>query len=484
MERILLVMAAADEAAAAESLRTAAENAHAPETLSLGLLLPEGPAEAPGRPGLRILAGEDAWRQAVGFWRGETYILLGAPAMRFERDWDLRLTREADRLQRRLATGAVLTGCLPRETDLLHAVCPVAADAFDDAGRLVTQRGVPLRYAAESEPGALLCPSFCFARAGFFRDVADSPEAPCWTAFRRRWAVYTLHDPVARLTGDDVLPTLAPPEDSGTRRRFARHFGIDFDARTLSAKAREGVWRNSLEAPMRVPLRVRTREQLRGWDAGLSRLNPLAVTARLADAPGEDLPEQQLARFRRLCSLRDLPLICYADRASWPAVSKLLHNTVEFQPANGLPGAQRVKKEDADTYLRLSKLFLLAAARERDPGHSHYVWMDFDCLRFPVYEKTALDWPVVCGERITVGWVRGQPDTAMFSVPEMQVLPLCRDFSALSAAAVANTGALPPERAVWERLIREQPMRFELVELPRERELFSLMMPIDGENTK
>ena len=50
MERILLVMAAADEAAAAESLRTAAENAHAPETLSLGLLLPEVPAEAPERP--------------------------------------------------------------------------------------------------------------------------------------------------------------------------------------------------------------------------------------------------------------------------------------------------------------------------------------------------------------------------------------------------------------------------------------------------
>ncbi len=480
MERILLVMAAESQGEAGESLRTALEMARQPERLSVGLLLPRGD-EAPVTPNTRILAGTDPWREAVGLWRGETFILLGTPAMRFEQNWDLRLTREADRWQRRLATGAVLTGCLPRETDLLQAVSPVAANAFDPEGRLIQQRGVPLRYAAESEPGALISPSFCFARAGFFRDMAESPDEPFWTAFRRRWAVYTLWDPVAWLAADDPLPAVAAPEDPELRQRFTLHFGIDFSARTLSAKAREGVWRNSLEAPVKVPWRVRMQERLRGWDAGMSKLTPLVVTGRLADAPGEDPPEQQLVRFRRLCGLRDLPLVCYADRASWPQIAKTGCNLIEFQQADGLPGAQRVKKTEADAWIRLSKPFLLAAARDRDPNRSHYIWMDFDYLRYPVYGKTALDWPVICGQRVTVGWVNGRPDLSMFCVPEMQVLPLCRDFSAISAAAVARTGELPEERAVWERIIREQPLRFETVELPAERELFTLTMPIRDE---
>lgn len=481
MERILLVMAAADQAEASESLRTARANAHQAETLSVGLLLPSLPAETPEAADVRILVGTDLWRQAVGLWRGETFILLTTPFARFEQDWDLRLTREADRWQRRLATGAVLTGCLPREADLLRAVCPVAADAFDPEGRLALCRGVPLRYAAESESGAFISPSFCFARAGFFRDVAESAEAPFWTAFRKRWAVYTLHDPVAWLVTDDPLPAVTAAEDPELRQRFARHFGVDFDTRTLSAKAREGIWRNSLEAPVKVPWRIRMQERIRGWNAGMSKLTPLAVTGRLADAPGEDPPEQQMVRFRRLCALRDLPLVCYADRTSWPQIAKLGCNVIEYQRENGLPGAQQVKKTEAEAWFRLSKPFLLASARDRDPNRSHYVWIDFDYLRYPVYGKTALDWQVICGDRITVGWVDGHPDPSMFCVPEMQVLPLCRDFSALCAAAVARTGSLPRERAVWERIIRDQPQRFETVELPAGRELFSLTMPIRGE---
>ena len=484
MPRILLVLAAARAEDAAEALRSAAVHADEPELLSLGLAAPEGEVPVPeeGRAPVRLLREAcSAWQAVQTLWQGETWVLVGCPELRFRKGWDRRLAREAGIRQGQSAMGAVLSGCLPSPADAIAAVRPVAAAGFTEDSLLVTEPGLPLRYAFESEPAALIHPDFCFARAAFFADAAQSAEDPCWVAFRRRWAVYTLHAPWVTRTDPAAMPVIAAPDEPELLRRFATHFGISFPARTLSAQAREGIWRASLDVPAKVPLRTRVHERLRGLDAITSRLNPLAVTAWLT-LPGSDAEaELQLARFRRLCGLKNLPLVCWADRASLTAASRVLPAVREFSPRLGLPVRIRVSEENAAAWAMLSAPFLLAAARDADRSRTHYLWLDFDILRYPVYEKTALDWQTVCIDRIHIARVAGRADPTMFSVPEALVPMLCDDFSLLCEKSIRETGALPDPIGVWDTLLDAHPEHYEAIDLPAERELLSLTMPLRDE---
>ena len=484
MDRILLLIAAASYAAAEPALVSAMDSAFSARRISVGLVLREEPdGEARARmaqlPAPRYIVGTDSpWQVVQEEWQGETWVFLGSPDMRFNRDWDRRLERDARACQRRSGIGAVLSGCLPRTTDALEAVSPVAAAGFDSAGRLIQGRGQPLRYASDPEPAALIHPDCCFAPAAFFRDVAETGCDPFWAAFKRRWAVYTIAAPVAVLEREDSLPLCEAPADPEGRARFAHHFGIDFDRRELSAKAREGIWRAGLEAPARIPLRVKLQEQLRGLDGIASRLTPLAVTAwletgdeRTADADFD----QALARFRRLAAMQNVPLQCFADVRRARAVTQAHPNTLNYKSRYGMPGIARSGGPAGPEELALSKPFLLAAAREKDMNHSHFVWMDFDYLRYPIYERAAVDWPLLCGEKICLAAVDGVPDSSMVCVPAELVLPLCQSFQAIFEALRRRGGGIPADTEVWRKLISARPDRFEVIALPEPRELFSLI---------
>lgn len=478
MERILLLLAAERGGDAAEAVLQALAGAESPESLSVGVLT-DGPEELPDAPGLAALRTApfgDPWKTGMDLWQGETWVLLGAPEMRFVPKWDRALLREADFWKERSANGPAVTGCLPAESDPVCAVSPVAAKGFDGEGRLIQAPGVPLRYARRGEPGALVHPRFCFARAAFFRDCAGSDADPFWVAFRGRRAVITLGQPVLRLTRDEPLPAVsAPADDPEGRSRFARHFGIDFDRRTVTARAMEGVWNADLSAPARVPLRVRLQERLRSLDNVASRLTPLAVTCRMAE---EDPAAAEIAlrRFRRLASLRHVPLLCFADRAERAQTERLCANTLLYEAKYALPTAVPLRPGDRQAYMRLSVPFLLAAARERDEDHSHYVWLDPDILRWPVWERAAVDWQVICGDRVTLAAVDGRPDLAAVSVPESRVLSLCRGMKRVCDGFSRETGRLPDMADMWEALIAEDPDGFDLIDLPRPGELFTLTM--------
>ena len=368
MERILLVMAGEDYRAVEPCVCGAVNRAGQPRRLSVGLVLRREPtAEENARmallPAPRFIVGEDSpWEAAVELWQGETWVMLGTPDMTFTRGWDRQLEREADACQRRSSTGAVLTGSLPRTADALRAVRPLAADRFDRDGRLLLQRGQPLRYAVASEPAAFISPDFCFAPAAFYREAAEGGSQPFWTAFANRWAVYTLAAPVIDRQGPVILPAAEAPEDPDTRARFARHFGVDFDARTLSPKAREGIWRAELTAPTRVPLSVRMQEGFRVLDNIASRLTPLAVTAWM-ESPEADPLDQELARFRRLCAMRNVPLCCLAESRDFRQIAQVFPGTRPCKGRYGLPGVRKLGPEQREDYVRLSRPFLLAAAR-------------------------------------------------------------------------------------------------------------------------
>lgn len=488
MEQILLLLSAAAYADADSALRSAQSMALHPDRLSYGLSLGEEPDEASMRAmsalgNVQFLApAGDSWQDAMSFWQGESHILTGHPGMRFAPHWDALLLRDLRRCQTGRSRKAALTGYLPRSQDPVDAACPVAADCFDGDGLLSFHRGMPLRYAAAPQPAAFLHPDFCFAPAAFFSELSQERGPAFLRAFLCRWNLYTPQHPRVRLRWDDPIP---PCDACGYAaahrdelRPFEQRFGLRFAKRQLSPMARLGVFTEGLTYPQRVPLPVRAQELLRGL-GGRSAAAPLCVTAYLTlPFPTDCLPEEYLRWFRNLSALRGLALLCYADSDTLRAVSALHPNVLEYKLRYSLPVDTVVPPEETLNYLKLSKPFLLSASRERFLTHSHYVWLDFGCLRYPVYEHAWLDWENLCNDRIVLSIADGEPDLSMVVVPERLVTPLCREVAARCAHPV---GRLPDESTLWLTLIHDRPEWFDLRPLPGPRELFTLLTPMRGE---
>ena len=488
MERILLLMSAATYADADPALRSAKAMALHPERVTFGLSLAEEPTDQESEAMVRLgniqflCPAYDCWQGILPVWEGESHILMGHPAMQFGPRWDEALLRDLARCQSGRSPKAVLTGYLPRAQDPVDAVCPVAAEGFDPDGQLKFHRGTPLRYAKAAQPAAFIHPDFCFAPATFFCEPGELGEPWFLRAFRYRWNVYTAHKPRIRLLWDDPLPPCdVHLYQTGRRdsvRPFEQRFGVRFAKRQLSPMARLGVFNEALTFPRRVPLAVRTQELFRGL-TGRADCTPLCVTACLTlPLPPPNLPEEYLSWFKYLTAIRNLALLCYADSETIRKISPIHPNVLEYKRYYSLQTESVVGPDETLNFIKLSKPFMLSATREKFLTHSHYVWMDFGCLRYPVYEHAWLDWENVCTDRIVLAMVGGVPDLSMLVVPERLIRPLCKEIADRCAR---ETGRLPQETTLWMLLIHDKPEWFDLRPLPGVRELFTLLTTARGE---
>lgn len=482
MDRILLLMETESFRLAEKALISARDNAASPLRLSFGLSI-EAEPDAAEQAAMHALGsvqfmcpGSGSWRDAEALWQGEGYMLIAHPEMRFTPQWDIHLLRALRQCGR--DARAVLTGFLPRRQDPVDAVCPVAAEAFDRDGCLTFQRGTPLRYAKAPQRGAFIHPDFCFAPAAFYRETAEENIPRFLAAFRCKWDVYTLHKPLIHMENDaflmpcDVLRSLGG-EDAGGLARFEQRFGLRFVERRLSAMARQGVWTADLTFPTHVPLVVRGQERLREAMHRRSRISPLCVTAFLnLPVQGENLPEQYRCWFGYLSRLKNMALLCYGDGEMIRRMSAQCPNMLEYKRRYGLPVKKEPAPQETLNFFRLSKPFILAQSREKFLHHTHYIWLDFGCLRYPVYERAALDWEILCQDKIVLAMVGGVPDTSMLVVPDARLLILCREMAAICEAEET----LPAEKDVWLKLIRDHGDWFHLVDMPARRELLTMTM--------
>ena len=486
MDRILILMPADCYQDADLALRSARDNAAAPQRVSYGILLQEEPDEDALRDMqalgtvLFLAPAGDPWQAVSALWQGEGFVMMGHPAMRFARHWDMGLLSALRRCHTEEPLSAVLTGFLPAPSDPVDAVSPVAAEGFDEAGWLCFRKGTPLRYAKEPLLSAFLHTSFCFAPASFFQDMAVEERPLFLAAFRRKWTLFTLHKPLIHLGWDCPLAPCALPAEEGRASglsRFGLKFSMRLESRQLSAMARTGIFTADLTFPTHVPLMVRLQEAVRELSNRRSGLNPLCVTAYLTlPTPGESLPEEEMSSFTRLAALRSLALLCFADGEVARRLMPVMPNILEYKRRYGLPVQVELRPEDAQNFLRLSKPFLLAQGREKFLSHSHYAWIDFGYLRYPVYERAALDWETLCTDKIVLATVNQQPDTSMIVVPEQRLSELCQDMLARCEAALSQRHALPLEADVWHELLHDRPDWFAPVELPARRALLDLTM--------
>ena len=478
MDRILILMGAAEYVDAKGAIESALQNAAHPEALSWGLTLQEYPDEESleALSALRALFSPypdaDPWTEMEQLWGGESYVLMANPAMRFTPGWDRGLLHAL----RSCAPGEVLTcaltGYLPVKEDPLGEVCPVAADSFQRDGSLSFRHGVPMCHAAKPLACAFLNPDFCFAPAGFFRAVASGDEPLFMRAFRADWALYTLHKPLIRMQWDVPVEPVTIPADHDLQDAFAERFGVSFASRLLEPRARRGMKAEKFRLPSKFPLSLRMKEgwrQLRHDARSLLKRHARRIRPQCVTLYTDSMPEETSMWLQQLSALQHLPLTGYVPGLVKREVFDFLPDAYDLQPQHlmELPG------QSPEALLPLSKAALLAAARDRILTPSHYVWIDADCVRYPVYGGSFLDWEALCTDKIVIAMVAGHPDTSLFCVPQGMVLGLATDLHARASAILRQRGALPTETELWDLVIRENPDWFSLIVLPVRNQLFT-----------
>ena len=476
MDRILILMSAVDFLDAKTALYSARENAASPGKLSFGVALQNEPddeshALMAALGNIQFLCPEqDAWTAMPELWQGESHVLMAHPAMRFTPGWDAVLRKALKNCPQTDKHQSVLTGYLPVREDPLDAVCPVGADAFTVDGDLTFRHGTPLKFTDGCERGPFLHEDFAFGPAGFFRAMAQKTADPKFLlAFALGWDFYALVKPVIRLVWDlPVAPVRVDPAHP-LCEEFAQVFGVDFRRRTLSHQSRRGMASEELNFRMKVPFRVRVQEWVRHWQQTIARAQgkfpqPLCVTLYT-----EGMPEETMRWLKRLAALRHLPLLAYADPLLLRRITDFLPNVMEFKHRYMMD----LPVDAPSIVQQLSKATILARARDRELTHTHYVWLDADCLQFPVYGGMAFRWENLCTDRIVIAMVNGAPDPTMFIVPDGMVLTLSREMEARCLTILNQRGDLPTEQELWQIVIREHPEWFHLMVMPVERQLFT-----------
>ncbi len=484
MERILVVMRALSWQDAAPAMYDAKAAANASERLSFGLMLeeplaPEDLEDFYALGSAQWAQGDMTIWQAVNvLWQGETYVLAAQPDMLFDQDWDKHLLDMLAYCRSQGHAQCALTGYPPCEADVVDAMAPVAMNRMDENRILSYHPGTPLRYASHPIRSAFFNPYFCFAPAGLFREAQTWEQPFFLAAYRRRWHLYTACRPVVRVSSEMSIPSddvrHLTEEETAT---FECRFSLSLTRPEPSPMAQCGIFEPELAPPARIPLRVAAQEALRGLRG--SKTSPLCVTAWLK-LPEVPLDESRMVPFRRLCALKNLPLLCFADHESAPRILLSHPNVLEFKRRYGPSISDEVLMQDLPGYVRLCKTFLLAQAREKFMTHSHYIWMDFDYLTYPVYERASLAWDAVCGDRITVAMVDGHVDAGMAVVPEERLEPLCREIAARCAISLKDGGSLPDEGLLWDALCRDHPDWFQTFPRPRKAQLLSLALTPRG----
>lgn len=487
MDRILLILPAATYRDGQRALKSAKDNAASPGRLSFGLLLLEEPtqeelAHMRELGAVQYIAPScNVWHEIQPMWRGENYILLGHPAMRFNSRWDRRIITALKHCPKEIGfQGCLLTGYLPRPEDPVEAVCPVAAKAFDEEGQLCFHRGTPFRYASSPQASAFLHPFFVFGPAAFFQEADESTLPLFLTAYAGKWLSCTLHDPLIHCQWDEPLPPLSLTDEVLSHPRLGgweHRFGIRLSEQKLTAMARRGVYTVDLSFPMEVPLQEQLREGLRQLALSRGQPKPLFVTAFVdLPHPGENMPDEYALWFRYLSTLRGMALLCYAEGDMARRLTASFPNVLKYKRRYGIGLNQTVPASQGLKLLKAGKISLLSTSREKFLNHTHYAWIDFGYLRYPVWEGMMLDMRLICTKQIVMASVGGRPDPSLIVVPEDLLTELVREVQTLCIHLYQLENSLPEEERMWSILMAEHPQWFHFIEMPGKRELFTLTM--------
>ena len=471
MDRILILAAADRWSSVAACFGGAHSTAVLNQRLSYGLVLREEPtgadlAEMHILGSMQYVVSDEApLRCFSSLWQGENYVLSVAPSVCFMTSWDALLLQMIRRLSVNTSAHPVLTGIPPLTEAIVDAFRPVAvANALPDHS-LIFRSGTPVTCAGEPQRTAFLNFSFCFAPAALFRSLEKVESDLSAEAFAHGWECFVPHVVMAHAL-DDLTPAsvvVAHP-DSEAWHRFAKRAGISETYPWLSGTARTGILNADLSWEMHVPLHVRARNRLHAWTRSGGSISLLCASAFLrTPLHPENTSDENSVYFHRLSVLKEIPMIFLADQYTLPTVQLNHPNVMEYLPSYGLPVNRKLTEEEATAQMALNPMFFLARCKERNPGHTHYAWVDPAAVYYPVDPDTYPDLKPFCTGRITLATVDGKPDLTTVIVPSQLLTPLCAEITAICEPATRKPVPFPTATELWNDLIDRFPSRFTLI---------------------
>lgn len=487
MDRILILTSAEHWSDVSACLAGANCNAALNRRLSYGLVLQTEPsasdlAEMHMLGSVQYLvSAQEPFRVFSKLWQGESHALLIDRSILFETGWDLTLLRMLHRSERTGAARSLLTGIPPLTDPAVDAFRPVAAEYLTAPdGTLIFRPGTPVRCTREPQRTPFLSLFFCFGLSSFFRGLEGASGNLSAYAFVNGWELY-----VPCQCPCHALVTLCPVPEEVTDsagenwQRFARKAGITNRFPFLNGQARTGILSADLSWELSVPVRQQLLDRIRACVSTGSALSLLCVSAVLGEpVHPENTPEENAACLRWLTALRELPMIFLTDAVTRPTVQLNHPNVIDYTPDAGLPLARRLQKNENPDYLKLSTFFFLNYCKERNPGHTHYAWLDPCTVNYPVDPDTVPDLKPFCTEKITVAEVDGKPDFSTVIVPTDLISPLCGEISVFCEQSTRKPVPFPSPEDIWKDLTARFPSRFNMIQMPEKGGLIARILRV------
>ena len=418
-------------------------------------------------------------------WQGESHTLLLDRSVLFGTGWDLTLLRMLHRLERNGTEHPVLTGIPPLTNAAVDAFRAVAADRMTGTDGTISYRpGTPVLNAREPQRTPFLSLQFCFAASSFFRVIENESENISTFAFVNGWELF-----VPCLCPCHAQEVLCPPQetvmdpDSENWKRFSRKAGITDRFPYLTGQARTGILSSDLAWETVIPLRRRILDRIHTLYSD-SSLSLLCVSAILSEpVHPENTPEENTACLRWLTAIRELPMVFLTDALTRANVQLNHPNVIDFSPSACLPVYRRLPDAEDPDFLHMSRIFFLRCCKERNPGHSHYAWLDPCSVNYPADPGTIPNLKPFCSDRITIAEVDGKPDFSMIIVPADLISPLCEEIAAFCDQSTGKPVPFPSEDELWSNLFERFPSRFTLVPLPEKSGLIAHILRVSANDT-
>ena len=443
-------------------------------------------------------------------WRGETYTLQIDSHMRFVPEWD-RILLE---MLAPLGENAVLTcycpGYEPGKPLQRPQAYLLGADTFSMYGILLLEPRPSFCEMDSPAPGAFWSGHFSFSRSQLIQDVPYDPAlyfhgeeisfaVRAWTKgydlfYPHRAVCYHYYERGYRLTHwsdhanwqlRDVLSQqrvrrlleMEPiakedfgPYGLGTVRslkEYERFSGVDFRGQCFGARAWGGRYGSAPPVP---------RSKKRAEETADQKI--LLVTAF------RDIDRGAWNTFRRgrglylewfsmLAALHNLPLVCYCEEelqselpsgayhirdydigdTFYPAYYDREKEIMEQPDFKAWIGERALNPEHRNpdySMVTHCKANFVRRAAQQYPGYSHYIWIDFGAVRYPLHPDTVFDWHRLMDDKIHMQ-VFGDQESYPADPRE-----LCKESpDALSASLFV----VPASKARWYEAAYEQELR-------------------------
>ena len=417
----------------------------------------------------------DDARGLAGLWPAvtdETHLLYLKGSYAFSERWDTVLL---SRYRKISAPRALMTAVINGEGETAQACLPAFTGGIDEHAAHLGA-GIPLVCSNAPASTLIAYPLAVFSLITLLRDIDPAEDSLSILAYAAGYSLHALDCtpfwPTGRKPRAVKLakpgPEALPPT---VIARYEQLAGISFEQRSVSLRAKQGLFTVTNSYPQRLPVPLTLRRQTDRLLRGARATMPLFVTAFIDLPDALKPPQSYMIRFDWLRALERLPLTLYAGGEMERHLRSVFPNTLAYPDHSLLERSLLGEGMTPMQFFRRNKLLLMQRTLRTFPTSSHIAWIDIDALPHPVCPQAEPDCTALMDDRIHLGWVGGEPDTSFMVIPRNLFRPLVREVQSITQLDTDMKRSFA-ERELYRRLLEQHPDWFTLHPLPVRELLF------------